>query len=237
MKDLKQLQRFLSFPYEYPILSKSELENILDRTSKETKILWGIPNREYYLRPAEEVAKDMIGCLLLNVVQIDNDKMSLYGGRIVEAEAYLGEVDPACHASRGITQITQIFYREGGIAYVFHAYGIYHCLNVITGSAGFAGCVLIRAIEPTFGLEEMAKRRKVSLDKPQNLCSGPGRLCQALAIDSKHNGWNLRNSPLLILVPEFKEISISQGPRIGISKAADLPLRFWAKDSLWISRR
>lgn len=222
--------------HEDPILSEGELERILDEVFKKTKIRWSIPRKEYYFRSTEEVAKDLLGCLLLNMSQADNE-VTLCGGRIVEVEAYLGEADPACHASRGVTQITQIFYKEGGIAYVFHAYGIYHCLNVITMPAESAGCVLIRAIEPIFGLEEMARRRKISLDKSRNLCSGPGKLCQALAIDSKHNGLDLRNSPLLILIPEFKKISISQGSRVGISKATDWPLRFWIKGSPWISRR
>lgn len=217
-------------------MNNQEIKQILDIATETTEQKWFIPDKKYYFRPTEKVAKDMIGCLLLNMTQADN-AMVLCGGRIVEVEAYLGETDPACHVARGVTQITQIFYREGGIAYVFHAYGIYHCFNVITMPAGSAGCVLIRAIEPLFSLEEMAKRRNVSLDKPQNLCSGPGKLCQAMAIDSKHNGWNLRNSLLLILAPDSKEMPISRGPRMGISKAADWPLRFWTKDSPWVSRR
>ncbi|MFH1392124.1 MAG: DNA-3-methyladenine glycosylase [bacterium] len=213
-------------------MTGEQIKQFLHATIEGTGQRWFIPDKNYYLRPTEKVAQDIIGCLL---VVVNKDKVC--GGKIVEAEAYLGETDPACHAARGITPITEIFYKEGGVAYVFHAYGVWHCFNVIVCPAGIAGCVLVRALEPMFGIDEMVKRRNTTPDKLRNLCSGPGKLCQALGIETRHSGFDLRKSDLLILAPDSKSIDIVTGPRIGINKARDWQLRYCVKDSLWLSRK
>lgn len=119
---------------------------------------------------------------------------------------------------------------------MYRIYGVHYCLNVITLPSGKAGCVLVRAIEPIFGIEEMAACRGISPERLYDLCSGPGKLCQAMGIDRKYNGYDLRTSNLLILVSQNNERSVMRRPRIGISKAVDWPLRFWIEGSSWISR-
>ena len=213
------------------------IDTILSYVSDRTSNRWYIPEQEFYLRDTVEVAQSLLGCFLIRVVQSGNaDEIKVCGGRIVEVEAYLGESDPACHAARGVTRRTEIFYRAGGIAYVYRIYGIHYCLNVITLPSGKAGCVLVRAVEPVFGIEEMADYRGVSPGRLHDLCSGPGKLCQAMGIDAGYNGYDLRASSLLILASQSNERPIAKGPRVGISKAVDWPLRFWVEGSQWISR-
>lgn len=213
------------------------IDTILSYVSDRTSNRWYIPEQEFYLRDTVEVAQSLLGCFLIRVVQSGNaDEIKVCGGRIVEVEAYLGESDPACHAARGVTRRTEIFYRAGGIAYVYHIYGTHHCLNVITLPSGKAGCVLVRAVEPIFGIEEMANCRGISPERLYDLCSGPGKLCQAMGIDVGYNGCDLRVSNLLILASLNNERSVMKGPRVGISKAVDWPLRFWIEGSPWVSR-
>lgn len=156
-------------------------------------------------------------------------------GRIVEVEAYLGVLDPACHASVGLTPRTAVFFGKPGVAYVFIIYGIYYCLNVITLPKSQAGCVLIRALEPISGLDLMRKNRPV--DKDVNLTNGPGKLTQALAIDSTHNGLGLTNpnSELIITEGQNNPFKIEVTKRVGISKAPDEFLRFYIKDNVFVS--
>ena len=213
------------------------IDTILSYVSDITSNRWYIPEQEFYLRDTVEVAQSLLGCFLIRVVQSGNaDEIKVCGGRIVEVEAYLGESDPACHAARGVTRRTEIFYRAGGIAYVYHIYGTHHCLNVITLPSGKAGCVLVRAVEPVFGIEEMADYRGVSPGRLHDLCSGPGKLCQAMGIDAGYNGYDLTASNLLILTSQNNEKSIARGLRVGRRKAVDWPLRFWIEGSSWISR-
>lgn len=213
------------------------LNTILSYVSNRTSNRWYIPEQEFYLRDTVEVAQALLGCLLVRVIQSNKaDEIKVCGGRIVEVEAYLGEAEPACHAAWGITRRTEIFYRTGGIAYVYRIYGVHYCLNVITLPSRKSGCVLVRAIEPIFGIEEMAVYRGVSPERLYALCSGPGKLCQAMGIDRKYNGYDLRTSNLLILASPNNERSIAKGPRVGISKAVEWALRFWIEGSSWISR-
>src|SRR6478736_5029333 len=139
--------------------------------------------REFYAREPAVVARELLGKYLLR-----ETSAGLCGGRIVEAEAYLSRRDPACHASRGMTRRTAVMFGEPGFAYV---YMIHHrwCLNVVTEPAGVASAVLIRAIEPLFGLELMHQRRRT--DIVRDLARGPARLCEALAVDRTYNGWDL----------------------------------------------
>jgi DNA-3-methyladenine glycosylase len=216
-------------------LSPASIEATRGWAETETGDRLRIPPRAYFDRPTQEVARDLLGGLLVTVGTKRRGGSAICGGTIVEVEAYLGERDPACHASRGLTERTRVFYQPGGTAYVFSAYGIHLCFNVITLPAGHAGCVLIRALQPRLGIETMARRRGVGASELDRLCSGPGRLTQALGIRKDLTGSDVTAGPALILLPTHPCERISSGPRVGISVAVDLPLRFWAKDSAWVS--
>jgi DNA-3-methyladenine glycosylase len=156
------------------------------------------------------------------------------GGVIVEVEAYDHE-DPAAHGygNRRSARNASMFL-GGGHAYVYRSYGIHWCLNVVCGEEGVAGAVLLRALEPVLGLEEMRARRGVA--DPRLLCSGPGRLCQALGVTREHDGLPL-DEPPFELRPRRTTPEIARGPRIGITKAADLPWRYGLAGSRFLSRR
>lgn len=156
-------------------------------------------------------------------------------GRIVETEAYLGPEDAASHAAIRPIAARALFYGEGGHAYVFRIYGMHFCLNAITGPAGEPGCVLIRALEPVAGISTMARRRGLPASS-RFLTNGPGKLTQALAITLRHNGADLTNGPLVIAPPDGpREVVIASGPRIGITRARSLRLRFWVRNSSYVS--
>ena len=166
----------------------------------------------------------------------------LTGGMIVETEAYAGINDRACHAHLNRrTQRTEIMYNEGGVAYVYLVYGIYHLFNIITNEKDKADAVLVRAIEPEAGIEEMLLRRNMANIKP-NLTAGPGVLSIALGINKKLYGADLTGNIVWLedkginVAPE----SIATGPRIGVDYAgedAQLPWRFWVKGNKWVSRK
>jgi DNA-3-methyladenine glycosylase len=165
----------------------------------------------------------------------------LTGGMVVETEAYSGENDAACHAHLGRrTKRTQIMYAHGGVAYVYLIYGIYSLFNIVTNLEGSADAVLIRAIEPTEGLEEMQLRRGLSKIEPR-LTAGPGLVTQALGISTRHNGTYLQGNEIWfedrgVVIPE-NEIVV--GPRVGVAYAgadALLPWRFSLKGSKWVSK-
>jgi DNA-3-methyladenine glycosylase len=157
-------------------------------------------------------------------------------GRIVEVEAYVGPLDPACHAfGHRRTARTETLYGPPGTAYVYFTYGMHWCLNAVTEPQEFPAAVLIRALEPLEGLDTMRERR--GTDRDRQLCAGPARLCEALGVTGSVNGVSLQRRPLRIIdgpVPKKSEIVI--GPRIGITQAADWPLRFYLKNSPWVSR-
>lgn len=170
-----------------------------------------------------EVARALLGALLC----VDG-----VGGRIVETEAYDGE-DPASHSFIGPTARNAAMFGPPGHAYVYRSYGIHWCLNVVCGDAGHGAAVLIRALEPLRGLEQMRARR--GLADERLLCAGPGRLCQALAIDRRHDALPLDRPPFE-LVPADTAQAVRVGPRIGISKAAERPWRFGIEGSRFLSR-
>ena len=177
-------------------------------------------DRDFYLRDAVVVARELLGCLL-----VSRHAPGPSGGRIVETEAYLGPEDAASHAAFRPGS-RALFYGPGGVAYVFRAYGVHLCLNAITGAAGDPGCVLIRAIEPCLGLDVMAARRGVAADSPR-LASGPGNVTRALGLDLGDNGADLTRGLLTIAEADpGRPLSIATGPRIGITRAVALPLRF-----------
>jgi DNA-3-methyladenine glycosylase len=178
----------------------------------------------FYSRPVVEVAPDLVGCVL---------RHGETAGRIVETEAY-HESEPACHAHTGLTPRTQVLFGEPGLAYVYRSYGIHALINAVCEPGGVGAAVLIRALEPTEGLDHMRRRR--GLERPRDLCSGPGKLTQALGIELHHNGGRL-DGPVEILPREDdREPRIVAGERIGITRAVELPWRFCDAESDCVSR-
>ena len=159
--------------------------------------------------------------------------MDRVGGRIVEVEAYDHE-DPAAHGygNRRSERNASMFLR-GGHAYVYRSYGVHWCLNLVCGEEGIAAAVLVRALEPLHGLDEMRARR--GLDDVRLLCAGPGRLCQALGVTRAHDGRPLDRPPFR-LVPRPAPVEVVRGPRIGITKATELPWRYALAGSRFLSR-
>jgi DNA-3-methyladenine glycosylase len=179
--------------------------------------------RSFFSRSVHEVAPELIGATLL----VDG-----VGGVVVEVEAYDAE-DPASHGYGGRTLRNEAMFGSPGHAYVYRSYGIHWCLNLVCEPEGRASAVLVRALEPTEGLEAMRARRGV--DAPRLLCSGPGRLCQALGVTRAYDGLPLDEPPFRI-VPRAAEPQILAVPRIGITRAAALPWRYVAAGSRFLSR-
>ena len=171
-----------------------------------------------------EVAPELIGTTLL----VDG-----VGGRIVEVEAY-DQDDPASHGYRGMTARTASMFGPPGHAYVYRSYGIHWCLNLVCADAGRAEAALVRALEPTSRLDTMRERR--GLEAPRALCSGPGKLCQALAITRALDGRPLDEPPIELLAGEA-EAKLAVGPRIGITRAVEQPWRYGLAGSPFLSRR
>lgn len=179
--------------------------------------------RDFFARSVHAVAPDLIGATLL---------VNGVGGPIVEVEAY-HHTDPAAHSFRGPTERNAVMFGPPGFAYVYRSYGIHWCLNFVCEAEGSASAVLIRAIEPREGVARMRRRRGVA--DVRLLCSGPGRLCQALGVTKAHNGLPLDRSPFTILARGGLP-AISVGVRIGISKAAELPWRYGLAGSKFLSK-
>ena len=179
----------------------------------------------FFARSVHDVAHELIGCRLFYEGR---------GGIVVETESYERD-DPACHAYAGLTARTEVLFGPPGRAYVYLSYGIHSLLNAVAEPEGEAAAVLIRALEPTAGLEEMRRRRGVGRD--DQLCSGPGKLTEALGVGLADNGADLSRDPFLLL-PREPDWSgeILTGPRIGITKAVDRPWRFCAAGSPHVSR-
>jgi len=187
--------------------------------------------RAFYNRPAIEVARALLGTVLVH---------GTTSGRIVETEAYLGPQsgleDRAAHSWRGVTPRTRVIFGPPGYAYVYLIYGVYECLNVVAEPKGSAGCVLIRALEPVAGIPRMRSRRG-GVPGVERLANGPGKLTLAMGITRRHNGADLTRGRLTIRPPERPEdIRIGVSPRIGIKHCADLPLRFFIEGNRFVSR-
>jgi DNA-3-methyladenine glycosylase len=181
---------------------------------------------EFYARGVLDVARDLIGCVV---------RFGSAAGVIVETEAY-HDSEPACHAFVGLTPRTRVLFGPPGVAYVYRSYGIHALLNAVAEPEGVGAAALIRALEPLEGLAEMRGRRRV--DRPDQLCSGPGKLTQALGIGLDCNGADLARGPVRIepRPPAWREPAIVVSTRIGITKAVELPWRFSARGNPCVSR-
>jgi DNA-3-methyladenine glycosylase len=181
----------------------------------------------FYARPVLDVARDLVGCVISH---------GACSGVVVETEAY-HDSEPACHAFAGLTPRTRTLFGDPGRAYVYLSYGLHAMLNAVSEPAGVGAAVLVRALEPLAGVDEMRARR--GLERVESLCSGPGKLTQALAIGLELDGADLAHGPVEITArpAAWRDVQISAGRRIGITKAVGLPWRFCAVGSGFLSRR
>jgi DNA-3-methyladenine glycosylase len=188
--------------------------------------------RSFYEQPTLEVARQLLGKYL---VRKHPDGVAV--GRIVETEAYVGPEDKACHASRGRTQRTEIMFGPAGHAYVYFVYGFHHMLNIVTEAVDFPAAVLIRAVEPVQGIALMKKRRDSV--QPRNLASGPGKLCEAFAIDRGLNGSDLCGNVLYVSDSGEPVTKVVTTPRIGVDYAGKWkhkPWRFLIRGNPFVSK-
>ena len=179
---------------------------------------------DFYARPVLEVARDLVGCVV---------RHGRGSGRIVETEAY-HHTEPASHAFAGLTPRTQTLFGPAGVAYVYRSYGVHAMLNAVCEDERTGAGVLIRALEPLEGEGEMRARRR--RDRLEDLCSGPGKLTEALGVGLELNGTSLVDGPVRIDAAPAGTPEILTGPRIGITRAVDLPWRFCAAGSRFVSR-
>ena len=194
-------------------------------------------NRSFYKRELLVVAKELLGKIL-----VKSDSEELLAGKIVEVEAYDGRIDEAAHTFIGKTKRNEIMFEEGGYFYVYFTYGAHFCCNIVTGKKGHGTAVLIRAIEPLKGIEQMSFKRYgknlVNEKEKYNLTSGPGKVCQAFGITKEYYGEDLIKGRVFLLnqkkIPEEK---IIQTTRIGINKSTDLSWRFYIKNNPFVSRK
>lgn len=191
----------------------------------------------WYARPAAQVARELLGMVLVST--IDDVETA---GRIVETEAYIGPHDPASHAAErtGRTLRNESMFGAPGTAYVYRSYGVHWCLNIVTDETDFPAAVLVRAVEPMSGVDAMRARRYNGQRQLTDtaLTSGPGRLAAAFGVSGMHDGHPLDREPLVLRAGDPIDAAlVRSGPRVGITRAADWPLRFWEADNRWVSRR
>lgn len=196
--------------------------------------------RSFFNRDPRLVARELLGKLIVR-----REGRRMLAGRVVEVEAYLGAGDLAAHAAAGHTARNAVLWGPPGRAYVYFIYGVHYCLNISCLPDGEAGCVLIRALEPVAGIREMAKARGLDDFDPtvvrdlRKLASGPGRLCEALGITRpRDNAKDMisPNSDLQVLRDNYYSGEIAITPRVGITRSADMPLRFVIKENRFVSR-
>jgi len=192
--------------------------------------------RSFYIRSSLAVARDLPGLYLFR-----KSGKTLFAGRIVEVEAYRGTNDPASHAYRGMTPRNEVMFGEGGRLYVYFTYGMHYCCNVVTGAKGDAGAVLIRAVEPLAGIRAMNRRRSAGDGRNRDrreLCSGPGKLCQAFGIGRRENGIDLCGGTIWLARKggENPPRRIGRSRRIGISSGRKHLWRFFLPDTPFVSR-
>ena len=183
-------------------------------------------NRDFYARSVHDVARELVGCTV---------RHGETAGRIVEVESY-HEEEPACHAFVGLTARTRVLLGPPGRAYVYRSYGIHALLNAVSEAEGVGAAVLIRALEPLAGLDHMRARR--GLERAEDLCSGPGKLTQALGVTLEHNTTDLAAGPVAIEAPPpgWERVDVIVSTRVGITKAPELPWRFCVAGSRSVSR-
>jgi DNA-3-methyladenine glycosylase len=188
-------------------------------------------SRSFFERPPEIVAQELLGAKLHHVIRGKE-----LVGRIVETEAY-HEDEPACHAYNGKTERNTPLFGPAGVSYVYFTYGMHYCFNIVTGSHGEGAAVLIRALEPISGTDEMLKRRKKAKTE-HDLTSGPAKLCQAMSIARAENNINLLESEVLFLSKGKlrKDETVAVTTRIGITRARELPWRFFIADNPFVSK-
>ena len=185
-----------------------------------------ILKRAFYARPTSEVARDLLGKVLVH---------GPTAGIIVETEAYPGGDDRASHSSRGLTDRTRVIFGPPGHAYVYFIYGMYECLNIVAEPEGTPGCVLLRALEPVAGLD-LIRQRRPAARKTEDLAAGPGKLTLAMAITRAHYGADLTRGSLVVREPaENRAIEVAVTPRIGITHCAERPLRFLIRGNRFVS--
>jgi DNA-3-methyladenine glycosylase len=189
--------------------------------------------RSFYLQPTLDVARALLGTYLVR-----KTPRSRLVGRIVEVEAYLGELDPASHAFRGRSQRNEVMFWQGGHLYVYFTYGMHFCSNVVTEDEGLGRAVLLRAVEPIEGIPTFAMRRGIARTSIEQLCNGPAKLCEAFAIGRQQNGVDLCGSEIWIEQrdPPLTEESIGTSTRVGISVGQNHEWRFYVKGSRFVSR-
>ena len=204
----------------------------MNTTINKTKL-----NKNFYKRELLTVAKELLGNIL-----VKKDGNKILAGRIVEVEAYDGEIDAAAHTFTGKSKRNEVMFNEGGLLYVYFTYGAHHCCNVVTGIEGKGTAVLIRAVEPTTGIDAMIqnrfKRELLNANEIFNLTSGPGKVCSAFSINKDHLGIDLTGDKIYLVkskLKKYEQISVSK--RIGITRSIDLQWRFFIKDNPYLSRR
>lgn len=183
---------------------------------------------EFYARDTVTVARELLGCLLVH-----RTPQGITAGFIVETEAYL-QGDPACHASRGMTPRNSPMFGPPGFAYVYFTYGMHYCFNVVSAAEGVGEAVLIRALEPVLGIDLMQQRR--GREDVRDLCSGPAKLTQAMAIGREHNRLDLTWGELFICSGKAAAPLVTT-TRVGIREGAELPLRFYLQGNKYVSRK
>jgi len=186
--------------------------------------------RSFFSRYTPEVAQDLLGCLLVR-----RAGRRTLSGKIVEVEAYRGSDDPASHSYRGATRRSSIMFGEAGHVYVFFSYGFHWCLNFTTEAKGQPGAVLIRALEPVEGIEEMAKSRGVT--EVGRLANGPGKLTKALSIDGGFNGEDVVRSRRLYVLGREEPVPVKASARIGTSRGRQQQLRFFVEGNPFVTKR
>ena len=204
---------------------------IRDAASTARRSRLGAPlSASFYDRPTEVVARELLGAVMQGATPEGVTRAT-----IVETEAYLGPHDPACHAAAGVTARTKPLFGAPGTAYVYFIYGMYWCFNAVTRERGHGSAVLVRAVHPVAGLELMRQRR-ARVRRDRDLTNGPGKLCLAMSIVGSVSGTSLRTGPVVIraghAVPDTDVIVTA---RIGITKAADWPLRYLVRDDPFVS--
>ena len=184
----------------------------------------------FYDRATELVARELLGAVLEC-----STPDGVTRGRIVETEAYLGPDDPACHAAAGLTPRTKYLFGPPGISYVYLIYGMYWCFNAVTRERGHGAAVLVRGVHPIDGVELM-RRRRPNARRERDLTNGPGKLCLAMGIVGAMSGASLRNGPVVIRAAEpVPDVDVEVTPRIGITQAAEWPLRYLVRDDPFVS--